>query len=246
MTNSFPLLWLAAFLISVPAAGQVADDDSEAEAGPVYQVEVLVFRNMDQSRTTAEISRLVEPELEDVLDQQLARLTVVDPALAPSGDETEELAFWEPAARDKLIMQADAERLRELPAYQLIGHFAWVQAADDVAVAREIATTDLDQMADLSGSFKLYRKRYLHLAVDLTLGSANDGAQDRSRGSFAQFLPVQQANPAIVDSRRMRLGRTVYFDQPEFGVLATIRQLDFDESEWARSATLRSAELPGG
>jgi len=236
---------LAALLIGTQAFGQTADDEPEAEPGPVYQVEVLVFRNIDQSRTTAEISRLVEPEIEDVLDQQLARLTVADPPPSAAADTLPEQAFWELAKRDQLVMRADAERLQSLPAYELVGHFAWLQAADDVTVAREIITSDLDENADVSGSFKLFRKRYLHLAVDLTLGATNEALRDGSRGGFGQLLPVQQASPAIVDSRRMRLGRTVYFDQPEFGVLARIEKMKFDESEWPRSAGLRSA-LPGG
>jgi len=236
MKKQLHTVWLAAMLVSLQASGQTADDEAEAEPGPVYQVEVLVFRNVDQSRTTAEISRLVEPEIEDVLDQQLARLTVTEPGPELSPDNPTDGVFWELADRDQLVMGTDADRLERLPAYELIGHFAWLQAADDVAVARDITTTDLDQSADLSGKFKLYRKRYLHLAVDLTLGAARDALRDGSRGGFGQLLPVQQANPAIVDSRRMRLGRTVYFDQPEFGVLARVEKMKFDESDWPRTA----------
>jgi hypothetical protein len=244
MVKAVQLLLLAVTLSSLQAAAQTVSDEAEAEPGPVYQVEVLVFRHVDQSRNTAEISRLIE----DVLDEQLARLTAADPALTASADVAANRPFWELANRDQRVMRNDAERLQRLPAYDLIGHFAWIQAADDITVAREVATIDLDPAADVSGTFKLYRKRYLHLAVDLMLGANAKGRQrgDSGNGGFNQLLPVKQANPAIVDSRRMRLERVVYFDQPEFGVLAIVKQLGFNESEWSPTAGQRSAELSGG
>ncbi len=214
-------LLLNALLLTLPALAQ-QDPETEDEPQTLYQVEVLVFRHLDQSRNTAEISRLVEPELDDLLDQQLARLAApAEPDIVFSDAASAE-SFWQPAATDRLIMRKDAERLGRLDAYQLVSHLAWVQAAEDVAVAEGIAANELDPNSELSGTVKLYRKRYLHLAVDLTLG---DGAVGGRGGSMNQLLPVNRSLPAIIDSRRMRLGRTVYFDQPEFGVLATVSRL---------------------
>lgn len=227
--NAYPirLLLIAGLLngllITTPLSAQ--DDRVVTEEEPVdlYQVEVLVFRHVDQSRTTAEIPRLVEPEIDDLLDQQLARLSA-DDAIAPhssANDEPDE-PFWQPAPAESLLMQKDAARLKKLDAYDLITHLAWIQPAEDVAVAKTIATAELDADPQLSGTVKLYRKRYLHLAVDLTLGKPAGGSD---ASGFSQFLPVARVQPAIMDSRRMRLGRTVYFDQPEFGVLATVSRL---------------------
>ncbi len=215
-----------ALMASVLTLSQgLAQDDAaseDEEAPELFQVEVVVFRHADQTRNTPEISRLVEPEIDELLDQQLARLNAPEPSelLLAEADPTE--SFWRPANADELIMTNDAERLQKLDAYELISHLAWIQPAADVAVAEAIATTELDPKPELSGTVKLYRKRYLHLAVDLTLGAAGSSA---TGGGFSQFLPVDQVRPAIVDSRRMRLGRAVYFDQPEFGVLATVSRL---------------------
>ncbi len=214
-------LMLSALLLAAPALAQ-QDPEGEDEPQTRYQVEVLVFRHLDQSRNTAEISRLVEPELNDLLDQQLARLAAPAEPVIEFNDAATGETFWQPVATDKLVMRKDAERLERLDAYQLVSHLAWIQAAEDVAVAEGIAADELDPGSELSGTVKLYRKRYLHLAVDLTLG---DSAIGRRGGAMSQLLPVNRVLPAIVDSRRMRLGRTVYFDQPEFGVLASVSRL---------------------
>lgn len=216
----WPLVLLTGLLTAAPMAAQ----DVTGDTTDLYQVEVLLFRHLDQSRNTAEIPRLAEPEIEDVLDQQLARLAGSQQPANPKtfSDKTNKAPrFWQAVAPENLRLQTDASRLRNLQAYELITHLAWIQPAADVAVAEAVAVTDLDTSAPLSGTLKLYSKRYVHLAVDIQL----DGA-DSNAGGFSQLLPVNQAGPAIVDSRRMRLGRTVYFDHPRFGILATVNKLE--------------------
>ena len=200
-----------------------AQDEAAPEPEPLYQVEVLVFRYVDQTRNTPEIPRLVEPEINDVLDQQLARLSVDPPPLSSVDEllqglpETVPPPFWSPADPAAGSLIRDAATLRRLGAYEVLGHLAWVQPAEDVSVAEAIEVTELGSMG-FDGSVKLYRKRYLHLAVDLELEPGDSMSFD--------LLPGNEARPAIVDSRRMRLGRTIYFDQPQFGVLATVNRLE--------------------
>lgn len=189
------------------------------DSPPLFQVELLLFSHLDQSRTSAEIPRPAEPQIEDVLDQQLAQMNI-EPELA---DETPGdlliVPRWAPVPEDLLAMDTDASRLQRLQAYDLLAHLAWQQTANDVAIAEEIELAELGAAAGINGTVKFYRKKYLHLAIDVAL--------DKSPGMGVGTGPVMdQASPSIIDSRRMRLGRTVYFDQPEFGVLATVYKVE--------------------
>lgn len=207
---------MAAVLLAPSAHAQ--DEAADGDQQTLYQVEVLIFRHLDQSRTTTEIPQLVEPEIADLLDQQLPRLGTDPQAMAPIDDmlmdEAEEL--WRPVS-GRRFMDADVQRLERLDAYEVISHLAWIQAAPDVAVAEGIDIALLGAPAELRGQLKLYRKRYLHLAVDVAL--------DEAVPQTLLFPAPEQAAPAIVDSRRMRLGRTVYFDQPRFGVLTVVNKV---------------------
>jgi len=219
------LACLATAGLSLAALAQ----EDPPESPPLYQVEVLLFTHLDQSSTTAEIPRLAEPQIEDVLDQKLPQMDS-DRAAPVSGPEDPATAlFWSQASEENLNMDADAARLQRLQAYDLLAHLAWVQAAEDVAVAEGIDAVELGAGTAISGTLKLYRKKYLHLALKLALGKDNGGK--RQTGLFEQLLPVNKVSPSINDSRRMRLGRTVYFDQPEFGVLATVYRLETPSTE---------------
>lgn len=220
------LTTLLAVLALAPAAAQ--DDASPAEANELYQVELLIFRHLDQSRTTTEIPQLVEPEIADVLDQQLPRLAVEGASAAARASRTAVAGgpaaepLWRPVRAGRALA-ADADRLERLQAYGLVSHLAWIQTAPDIAVATELDIRELGAGAAMRGSVKLYSKRYLHLALDLEL------ADDPAASSSLFPMPVQ-AQPTVLDSRRMRLGRTVYFDQPRFGVLAIVNKVETDNS----------------
>jgi len=210
---------IAMFVLLLPLAILPASAQEAEEAADLYQVEVIVFRHVDQSRTTSELPRIVEPQIADVLDQQLPRL---GPGLAsPSSTDSlqRQPPFWSPAA-GKRFMDGDLRRLERLQAYEVIDHLAWVQPAADVSIAEGVDSSALGAPASVNGSLKLYRKRYLHLALNLSFDEAG------SRGGLQSYLQTETASPAIVDSRRMRLGRMVYFDQPRFGVLAVVNKLD--------------------
>jgi len=241
---------LSALSFSLATIAQEDAQENAPEPPPLYQVEVLVFKHLDQSRTSEEIPRLAEPQIEDVLDEQLAQMgeltgneleipsdisdEISDEISGEGSDEAEPALFWSAAPEGELNMDGDAARLQKLQAYDVLAHLAWVQPAHDVTIAEEIEVAELGAWAGINGTLKLYRKKYLHLAVNLDLGDAN---REQSAGErTAQLLPVNQTHPSIADSRRMRLGRTVYFDQPKFGVLATVYKIDTLADETAVSA----------
>ena len=236
------------------------DADEEDVKPQLYQVELLVFRYLDQSRTTAEIPRLPEPEFEDVLDEKLAQLSMAEHSPEPTSVITSDAVplaeiieperFWRVTSEESRQLLSEAQRLQQLEAYELIEHLAWIQPAPELSNAEDIyldeilsANVSLDNLQSpddienrntrahsLQGSIKLYKKRYLHLVIDF-------GLAEPERSTFSAFaqsdqrLPVAETLPAITDSHRMRLGRLVYFDQPSFGVIAQIVKLVEPEIE---------------
>ena len=228
-------LWLA--LALTPAMAQ--QDAAEADTPEFYQVEILVFRHMDQSRTTQEIPRLPEAELTLMLEQDLARLGTepmapADPATpAPGAASLPEGPDWFPINNEHLLLTDTAKRLERLEAYQVITYSGWGQEAPDVTVAEaiDLETLGIDPGL-LAGSVELHQRRYLHLAVDVTL--AEDGG--RSGG----LLSSRPAAPAIKDSRRIRLEQLQYFDQPAFGIVAVVSRIEAHRDELAAGGTART------
>ncbi|MBT8421674.1 MAG: hypothetical protein HKN56_07220 [Gammaproteobacteria bacterium] len=193
---------VATLLLTLVAPASHTQDTGSNQQ--LFQVEVIVFRHADQSGTTREIQRSVEPQIADVLDQQLPRLGSGDRKPA---DSTSASVRWRPAS-GQLYLARDADRINRLQAYELISHLSWVQPAPDIAVAAPVSAAKLGAPAPIDGEFKLYSKRFVHLAVEIQL---NDN--------------LGRSGPAIIDSRRMRYGRTAYFDQPQFGVIAVINRV---------------------
>jgi len=215
-------------VLSSPASWSQSDDVTEAPKQ--YQVELIVFVNEDQSRTTREIPRAPSQEIGDILDQDLPKLEATSPA-APVAEITEqESAPLALLTDEELELSGVRERLETLDAYDVIAHRGWVQTAPDVADNVEI---DLDRLgidpASLKGDVSLYKRRYLHLAVDMELPEqANTKASYDSPFSFST---AADDLPAIADSRRMRISRLVYFDHPQFGNIAVVNRYEPKDEE---------------
>jgi len=149
-----------------------------------YDVEVIVFRNLatrddgEQWQTEAAgggFARTpLQQGLETLPDSQFA-LNDVAGALQRSG------------------------------AYQVLAHRLWRQGAYDrrEAVPYLLHTDSASGSNQLDGSITLIRERYLHLAVDLGLGS-------------------QGARYRLDETRRIRSGELHYFDSPRLGVIARV------------------------
>ena len=161
------------------AVGLVAPTIAQEEQ-KLYRVELVIFRHLDSSNTT--------PEIKQPGDQ----------IMRSPNDGTSYRAL----ASENRQLSGTASSIRNLKAYQLINHLGWVQGADDIATARH---TNLDKMglnaANVSGSSKLYTRRYLHLDLQLKL---------------------QSTGAVINQSRRIRLNESHYFDHPDFGVIALV------------------------
>jgi len=164
---------LTALASSSPA---IAQEEEESR----YLVELVIFRHLDSSKTTPETQRP---------GAQVMR--------APSDG-----IAYRAATGGGRKLGGTARQIRNLSAYQLISHLAWVQTADDVEEAQH---ADLNRIgldpAIVYGSAKLFSRRYLHLDLQLRL----------------------QATEAVIkSSRRIRLNQYHYFDHPDFGVITLV------------------------
>jgi len=219
VTNRTAFLALLALLTAAPCV--MAQDTDDAEKPKVYQVELLLFRHADQSRTTSEIPRMPEQEIADILEQDLPRIDATDQQSTSYEAAAAQSPYWRVLATDQLLLNNVSNRLNSLGAYELVSHVGWLQTAPDVADAADLSLIDLGIYQDQAiGSIKLFKRRYLHLAVDVALPG-------NSRDAFNVFTAAEAA-PAINESRRMRLENLVYFDQPQFGIIAMVARSEVD------------------
>ena len=216
---------IAAITLLAAATPAISQDDSSVEKPQVYQVEILIFRHTDQSRTTSEIPRMPEQEMVDILEQDLPKLELDESSLMM--DEALEYTSppgWQLVDGESLLLNNISRRLNNLAAYDLLAHRGWIQLAPDVAESAEISLADLGLPENIAtGQINLFQRRYLHLTVDVAMSAASGNADNSNR---FQVFGAPTALPAITDSRRIRLEELVYFDQPKFGVLAMVARSD--------------------
>jgi hypothetical protein len=177
-------------------------------ASPVYDVEIIIFRN-----------NVMSDAGEQWTAQQAGDL---QPTRVFTQGEFTELS---PSA-----YQLDAIRggLRNSSGYTVLLHRAWRQVGYDAAhaVAYPIHTRVDNGRESIDGSVTLIRERYLHLDVDLTLKPAGSVAP-------AQYADGADSRPAfrLQEKRRMRSRELHYFDHPRFGMIARVTPYDAPEEE---------------
>jgi len=249
-----PVLLLPALFVHAQSPAVENDSETETEEPPqYYQVEMIVFRNLDQSRTTPEIPRMPEAELSEVLDQELARLSgtmpsesmadipaeagitdsmpqeaaIADGALVRGEEEDTGLPFLIEVSSEQLLLSKTARQIENLQAYELLSYLHWAQPAPDVTAARQLDLVEVGADPELlSGNIEVHQRRYLHMLIDVSLGRASKTGPGQN--NYEMPLPGEPGTlPALKDSRRIRLEQLHYFDQPQFGVLAVISRYEF-------------------
>lgn len=151
-----------------------------------YNVEIIVFEHLGADTSGGEMfnrARELPP----------ARLVETDPKFHGAGQ-----------------LATTAKLLESDPAYRILTHVSWVQAATPKANAKAIPLRVGDGATEkLNGYVRFYRASFLHMDVDLAFHP--DGG-DRARANVY----------VIQEKHRVKPRETVYFDHPRFGVLARI------------------------
>jgi hypothetical protein len=230
------------------AAGQVVLEEEVPEIRR-YMVEVIVFTYAEEVSTGTEVFLPDVPVLEDFPEEPPEELVFGDTIAATAPVELPDETETEPLV-DEFILHLEDEftlddimsRLERLDVYEPLMHFAWTQETQPEEDTQAIDLESLGPAPEyLSGSFKLYLSRYLHLVVDLTLDEASafpdPVAIDDSAFSFSDArsgYASLEADAGIVrfriqEDRIFKNGDLRYFDHPKFGVLAKITRVEEEE-----------------
>jgi hypothetical protein len=196
-----------ALLLLLPLLGLRAQEDPVGPgSAPLYEVELIAFRHLDQRANTPEVETAATgPAAEVTADMETAGQTgtAPDPAFETS---------YPTLGPQSLRLAGIAAKLGRDGSYQLLYHGGWVQAAERQNQARP---TPLPPEAALNGGVQggitLYRERYLHVLVDVSLGE-------------------QRQEQRIRQGRRLRGQATQYFDHPQFGVILAVRPVGGEAS----------------
>ncbi len=198
-------------------AGPLGHTQEDLEEPPRYAVEILVFQHLDQTRSTQEIPPPPKPFSSEV---RPAPLTPPGPALefVLLDPVTGGPAFAELAPEDMSLGDAWG-RLERLDAYLPLAYLSWSQPARPRAAAQPLPVGYAGAVPPgLIGQVTLYKERFLHLALDL--------AWQASPGNPASLDQVAPPAEYIDESRRLTSDLVQYFDNPRFGAIAYVRELE--------------------
>jgi hypothetical protein len=189
--------------LGIAALGLVAAASAQQSGLQSYDVELIVFRTLSSKATPEEWAiesgtadqHLTMPEEESPDGEE----AIAPPPSAPT------MTF--PALQSsRFKLNAIADTLRRSRNYQPLAHFGWTQPGFPRGEARYMSIDGLvPDGTGLGGQVALARGRYLHLTLELTYESAEDG----------QRMVLKQ-------TRRMRSNERHYIDHPKFGVIAVI------------------------
>lgn len=215
---------LAALLLSAVLADSAPAVDTAADPWMTdrYEIEIIVFRHLDQSRNTPEqaagqfVIRSSPLDL-DVMSRPAPLAAHTDPsaqgeATVPRREGPQvDFQLLEPDARFPDYVPMDGHqlknvyaRLERLDAYEPILYRAWLQAARPAkqAVPLPVAADPLDDLR-LRGTITVYRERYLHMEVDLDLSAvAPEGTPSDadSLPTYGDVFAPQEPAPLVPTS----------------------------------------------
>jgi hypothetical protein len=187
---------IAASLLMAASAAPAQTD------APMYEVEVVVFRQAEPSGNDAELRPLDPPAPEAAQVVSLRGDTGGAPYAALASNE--------------LQLGGVVQGLRQSQFYEPLLHVGWRQpglpanAAAAVAIPAQWQPWSSGETPPLYGLVRFYRERFLHVGVDL------------------RYQPPGAEGPAAYvhkQSRRVKSGELHYLDHPVVGVLVQVRQV---------------------
>ena len=195
---------LIAFLatVTLPTAAQepAADTAAAAAAGPVYNVEIIVFRAAGALAGAENWS--AEAGARNIAgDESASGSTQMGRFIAPLPP-----AVWQ--------LNELESRLRSSGTYVPVAHAAWSQTASSWGTRAGFSMQRLGiSVPGLAGTVFLERGQFLHLGMSLTY----------SMPTPPPGLGAAPGTPFTIDeSRRVKFYERNYFDHPAFGVIALV------------------------
>jgi hypothetical protein len=186
------------------ALALVASASAQQTGLQSYDVELIVFRTL-ATKATPEEWRLEAGSSEQPAATAEADSTEEERVAAPAPSAP--LTAFPALPQAKFKLSAIADTLRRSRNYQPLAHFGWTQPGFPRGDARYLSIGELvPASSGLAGQIALSRGRYLHLTLDLTFDSPEEGGQ----------------RMVMRQTRRMRSNERHYIDHPKFGVIAVI------------------------
>jgi len=190
------------FLLDSVAAGLglALTRASAQEAPTVYDVELVVFQNLNPNATPEDWA------FEAGQRQQSAPIAMdgEETSVVAAASDTLAVSGRQILSRDQFRLNAIASALQRNRNYRTLAHVGWSQVGSPLNAAVPERLDALLPSGLVSGSAALARGRYLHLTLDLDFQS--EGGQ----------------HYVLRQTRRMRSTERHYFDHPQFGVIALV------------------------
>ena len=200
---SFALLASLLVTVSLPAAAQDPAAGTAAAAGPVYNVEIIVFRaagalgGAENWGAEAGARNIAGDETASGTTQVGRYIAALPPAV------------WQ--------LNDLENRLRNSGTYVPVAHAAWSQTASSWGTRAGFSMQRLGiSVPGLVGTVFLERGQFLHLGMSVTYSMPNP----------PPGLGAAPGTPfTINESRRVKFYERNYFDHPAFGVIALVTPL---------------------
>ncbi|MFQ6004755.1 MAG: CsiV family protein [Woeseia sp.] len=254
--NATILAFAAVPALAQQDTGQLPGDEKEQAVEPIrrYTVELIIFAYGEGATAGNELWLPDEEATEtgpvgtadsyfdtDRFENPDETLAEIETPNVGRRHMNIELALLDP---DDSTIDEIYDKLVELEAYEPIMRAAWTQGTFEKSLTSPIELTALDDPPPgLEGSVMLYRGRYLHIVLDLTLDADFGGrlrVEERSDdvpvfGDARISTGYEPAPPRIhyriSEDRIMRNGDIRYFDHPRFGVIAKVARVEEPEEQ---------------
>lgn len=199
------LLLIAAGLAQIGIAQETTTDNLPQ----VYQVEIILFRFTNPESTSTETLRSSDA----TVSQTQSEMTANDPPAAIDDSlngTTNGQIRRIPVMAEQQLLGDISRQLSASGTYKVLAYRGWLQLLDSEKNAAALPLTDLDIQANIaSGQLQVYREQSVYLAPAIELTSSSSSKK-----------------PTIKGARQIPLGKPVYFDHPQFGLIAMITQSD--------------------
>jgi len=194
------LLFFALFAFPILATAAKTPATSVIPAPKVYEIEVMVFQNIQPDLEGNElwVNERVNLELKDI-DK------AVEATALPHEDSD--------LTKAREVIDNDSN-------YRILAHKQWVQNADPQSTARLVLLSSED--GELEGTFKFFISRFLHVDLNMIFQEKESKSMFQATSSDNS----QQIAYQIRERRRIRSNEVQYFDHPKFGALVQIKKVE--------------------